>query len=70
MSRGAGRGGQEGGEEASMEWLLAFIAIGAFVMVPAFRGLVGALAGLALVGFLVVAGLGIAFFLLVYLVAR
>ena len=54
-----------------MEWfLLACIAIGAFVMVPAFRNLVGALAGLALVGFLVVAGLGIAFFLLVYLVAR
>jgi hypothetical protein len=69
VSRGAGRGGQE--EETSMEWfLLACIAIGAFVMVPAFRNLVGALAGLALVGFLVVAGLGIAFFLLVYLVAR
>jgi hypothetical protein len=54
-----------------MEWfLVTCIAIGAFVMVPAFRGLVGALAGLALVGFLVVAGLGVAFFFLVFLLAR
>jgi hypothetical protein len=66
VSRGAGRGGQE--EETSMEWfLLACIAIGAFVMVPAFRNLVGALAGLALVGFLVILGLG---FLAIVLLAR
>ncbi|MFZ9413967.1 MAG: hypothetical protein ACO3CC_09770 [Alphaproteobacteria bacterium] len=51
-----------------MEWfLLACIAIGAFVMVPAFRNLVGALAGLALVGFLVILGLG---FLAIVLLAR
>ena len=54
-----------------MEWfLVACIGVGAFVMVPAFRHLVGALAGLALVGFLVIAGLGLAFFLLVFLAAR
>jgi len=50
--------------------LLACLAVGAFVMLPAVRALVGALAGLALVGFLVIAGLGVAFFLLAYLVAR
>jgi len=48
-------------------FLLACLAVGAFVMVPAFRALVGALAGLALVGFLVIAGLGL---LLLFLVAR
>lgn len=54
-----------------MEWfLVACIVVGAFVMVPAFRHLVGALAGLALVGFLVIAGLGVAFLFLVFLLAR
>jgi len=48
-------------------FLLACLAVGAFVIVPAFRALVGALAGLALVGFLVIAGLGL---LLLFLVAR
>jgi len=51
-------------------FLVACIVVGAFVMVPAFRHLVGALAGLALVGFLVIAGLGVAFFFLVFLLAR
>jgi len=43
-----------------MEWfLLACLAVGAFVMIPAFRSLVGALIGLATIGFLVIVGLGL-----------
>lgn len=43
-----------------MQWfLLACLAVGAFVMIPAFRNIVGALIGLVMIGFLVIAGLGL-----------